>query len=126
MKREELTEIERIFISAVTSTPIENISDDRLEQLKHQANDVKYWCIKELQKIEEKETIKIKGWVARDESDNGLDVYTSKPQRRNEDLHMWEIDSAGDWFSIDEKYFPEVQYNTEPIEVMIEIKPLEK
>ena len=71
------------------------------------------------------ESIKIKGFVARDESDNELNVYTSKPQY-NEDLHMWEIDSAGDWFSIDEKYFPEVQYNTEPIEVIIKIKHLKK
>lgn len=73
--------------------------------------------------MKDKEIIKIKGFVARDECDNELCVYTSKPQR-NEDLHMWEIDSAGDWFAIDEKYFPEVQFSDEPIEVEVTIKPV--
>lgn len=63
---------------------------------------------------------KIKGWVARDEN-NLLCVYTSRPHY-DQNLHIWE--NSQDWFEIDENYFPEVQYYSEPIEVELIIKKI--
>ena len=67
---------------------------------------------------------KIKGWVARDESDR-LGLYDQKPTRSKDLSHSWVI--GDDWigrFSLDrtaKTTFSDVTWETEPIEVELTI-----
>jgi hypothetical protein len=68
--------------------------------------------------------MEIKGWISRDK-DNGLTLYTgTKPIREHN--QFW--DNSGNpgsyRMSIDENLFPELTWESEPIEVELTIKPI--
>lgn len=62
---------------------------------------------------------KIKGWVARD-SDGSLNIHKEKPSRWS--IYFWIC--RGGYLHIDKTLFPELTWESEPIEVELTIKKI--
>ena len=65
------------------------------------------------------EEYKIKGWVARD-SDGSLTLWKVKPHRWKDDFWI----CGEEFFSLSLQIFPELTWESEPIEVELTIKKI--
>ena len=70
---------------------------------------------------------KIKGWVARDqvEGEDGTNIYLgyNKPRKLGEEPFVTWCD-YGDFISLPKEMFPELAWESEPIEVELTIKKI--
>lgn len=74
------------------------------------------------------EEYKIKGWIARDKhtqnaARSDLYLFSQRPEW-SESQSSWLALSAFFLFPIPSKWFPEMKYTDEPVEVELTIKPL--
>lgn len=73
----------------------------------------------------------IQGWVCRDKKDNTLNLHAEKPYRArsgydlSEEPDWWESDSAS-FLPLDKSIFPDLTWDSEPLEVEITIKRKKK
>lgn len=73
----------------------------------------------------------IQGWVARDKKYNTLNLYGEKPYRtksgyqEGDEPDWWENDCAS-FMPIDDNFFPDITWDSEPLEVEIIIKRKKK
>lgn len=80
------------------------------------------------QSMTDSEAIVIQGWVCRDKKDNALNFHAEKPYRAQsgydvcDEPDWWESDCAS-FLPLDKSLFPDLTWESEPLEVEIIMKP---
>ena len=81
--------------------------------------------------VEEAEEVTIEGWVAIDEAYDACFLHTSKPHQESQGIAdtgdyytVWESD--GGTYLLDKGFFPDMDSESDPLEVTITIKPKKK
>jgi len=80
------------------------------------------------QSMTDSEAIVIQGWVCRDKKDNALNLHAEKPYRAQsgydvcDEPDWWESDCAS-FLPLDKSLFPDLTWESEPLEVEIIMKP---
>ena len=80
---------------------------------------------------EESEEVTIDGWVAIDDAFDACFLHTSKPHQESQGIAdtgdydtVWESD--GKTYLLDKGFFPDMDSDSEPLEVIVTIKPKKK
>lgn len=73
----------------------------------------------------------IRGWVARDKKDNSLNLHAEEPYRtksgyQTDDKPDWWDSECASFLPLDKGLFPDLTWDSEPMEVEIIIKPKKK
>ena len=84
-----------------------------------------------VEEAEQAESVMVSGWIAIDEAYDACFLHTSKPHQESQGIAdtgdyytVWESD--GKTYLLDKGFFPDMDSDSEPLEVAITIKPKKK
>ena len=123
MTPEEITKLAKSLCA--TSNPTQDdvwLIEDIIEGI------LRTHSIVEKSEMEDAEEVTIDGWVAIDEAYDACFLHTSKPHQENQEIAdtgdyytVWESD--GETHLLDKGFFPDMDSDSEPLEITITLKP---